>query len=52
MTDDVAVFVDADHQCVSSRGVKDQTSSTITSFYRGAFNKEEKRSEFLKVLSI
>jgi len=52
MTDDVAVFVDADHQCVSSRGVKDQTSSTITSFYSGAFNKEEKRSEFLKVLSI
>ena len=52
MTDDVAVFVDADHQCVSSRGVKDQTSSTITSFYSGVFNKEEKRSEFLKVLSI
>ena len=52
MTDDVAVFVVADHQCVSSRGVKDQTSSTITSFYSGAFNKEEKRSEFLKVLSI
>ncbi|MFN3488766.1 MAG: GTP cyclohydrolase I FolE [Emticicia sp.] len=52
MTDDVAVFIDADHQCVSSRGVKDQTSSTITSFYSGAFNKEEKRSEFLKVLSI
>ncbi|AFK05250.1 GTP cyclohydrolase 1 [Emticicia oligotrophica DSM 17448] len=52
MTDDVAVYVDADHQCVSSRGVKDQTSSTITTFYDGAFRNEEKRSEFLKVLSI
>ena len=52
MTEDVAVFVDADHQCVSSRGVKDQTSSTITSFYGGVFKNEDKRSEFLKVLSV
>ncbi len=52
MTEDVAVLVDADHQCVSSRGVKDQTSSTITSFYGGVFKNEDKRGEFLKVLSI
>jgi GTP cyclohydrolase IA len=52
MTEDVAVLVDADHQCVSSRGVKDQTSSTITSFYGGVFKNEAKRGEFLKVLSI
>jgi GTP cyclohydrolase IA len=52
MTEDVAVLVDADHQCVSSRGVKDQTSSTITSFYGGVFKNEEKKGEFLKVLSI
>lgn len=52
MTEDVAVIVDADHQCVSSRGVGDQSSSTITAFYGGAFKEEEKKNEFLKVLSI
>jgi GTP cyclohydrolase IA len=52
MTENVAVFVDADHQCVSSRGVKDQTSSTITTFYGGVFQTEEKKSEFLKVLTV
>lgn len=52
MTEDVAVLVDADHQCVSSRGVKDQSSSTITSFYGGVFKNEDKKGEFLKVLSV
>ena len=52
MTEDVAVLVDADHQCVSSRGVKDQTSTTITSFYGGVFKNEDRKSEFLKVLNI
>ncbi|MBA4853633.1 GTP cyclohydrolase I FolE [Emticicia sp. BO119] len=52
MTEDVAVIVDADHQCVSSRGVSDQTSSTITAFYGGVFREEEKKNEFLKVLSL
>ncbi len=52
MTEDVAVFVEADHQCVSSRGVGDQTSSTVTTFYSGEFMLEAKRSEFLKVISI
>lgn len=52
MTQDVAVIVDADHFCVSSRGVQDQTSSTITSFYGGIFEDSEKRDEFLKLLNI
>lgn len=52
MTEDVAVIVDADHQCVSSRGVSDQSSSTITAFYGGAFKEEEKKNEFLKILTI
>ncbi|MFD2520408.1 GTP cyclohydrolase I FolE [Emticicia soli] len=52
MTEDVAVIIDADHQCVSSRGVGDQTSSTITAFYGGAFKTEEKKNEFLRILSI
>ncbi|RYU97270.1 GTP cyclohydrolase I FolE [Emticicia agri] len=52
MTEDVAVMIDADHQCVSSRGVADQTSSTITAYYGGVFKEEEKKNEFLKVLSL
>jgi GTP cyclohydrolase I len=52
MTEDVAVIIDADHQCVSSRGVSDQSSSTITAFYGGAFKEEGKKNEFLKILSI
>lgn len=36
-TDDVAIVIDATHMCVSSRGIKDSGSSTITSEYSGAF---------------
>lgn len=41
-TKDVAVLIDAKHLCVSSRGVKDDTSSTVTTFYGGQFNDDEK----------
>jgi len=52
-TDDVAVIMDADHMCVSSRGVKDTTSSTLTSFYAGKFEKDEQtRNEFIKYISL
>ncbi len=51
-TEDVAVILDADHFCVSSRGVADQTSSTVTSFYSGAFSNPLKREEFLKLVSL
>ncbi len=46
-TQDVAVVVDATHLCVSSRGIRDTQSSTITSSYNGRFNREETKSEFL-----
>jgi GTP cyclohydrolase I len=51
-TEDVAVLIDAKHLCVASRGVEDDTSSTITAFYGGAFNKEERKNEFLKYLEL
>ncbi|MFO7825262.1 MAG: GTP cyclohydrolase I FolE [Cyclobacterium sp.] len=52
-TEDVAVILDADHMCVSSRGVKDNSSSTVTSFYSGLFEKNpQKRNEFLKYLEL
>lgn len=52
-TEDVAVIMDAYHMCVSSRGVKDTNSSTVTSFYSGKFEQEEQsRNEFLKYISL
>jgi GTP cyclohydrolase IA len=44
-TNDVAVIIDAKHLCVSSRGIKDETSATVTAFYSGAFNSSAKISE-------
>ncbi len=44
-TNDVAVIIDAKHLCVSSRGIKDDTSATVTSFYGGAFNTPSKITE-------
>lgn len=50
-TDDVAVFIDAEHMCVSSRGVQDQTSSTITVEYSGKFTEEDTKKEFLTYIN-
>jgi GTP cyclohydrolase IA len=50
-TEDVAILIDAVHLCVSSRGVKDTASSTVTAFYSGKFEEEATRQEFLKYLS-
>ncbi|MFY7825558.1 MAG: GTP cyclohydrolase I FolE [Flectobacillus sp.] len=47
-TENVAVMIDAKHLCVASRGVKDDTSSTVTSYYGGKFQEESVRQEFLK----
>ncbi|MBN2745495.1 MAG: GTP cyclohydrolase I FolE [Bacteroidales bacterium] len=44
-TEDVAVIIDAKHLCVSSRGIEDNASSTVTSFYGGKFNDSEKIRE-------
>ncbi|RZS99488.1 GTP cyclohydrolase I FolE [Aquimarina brevivitae] len=44
-TKDIAVIIDAKHLCVASRGVKDDTSSTVTTYYGGAFNTPEKITE-------
>ena len=52
-TDDVAVIVDANHMCVSSRGIGDVNSSTVTSFYSGKFEHDEQsRNEFMKYLTL
>jgi len=46
-TDDVAIVMDAKHLCVSSRGVQDTSSSTITSYYGGRFQQDAVKEEFL-----
>ena len=46
-TKDVAVIVDAEHLCVSSRGIEDTSSSTVTSFYSGKFEESDTKKEFL-----
>ena len=49
-TEDVAVIIDAKHLCVSSRGIKDDTSATVTSYYGGKFNTPSKINELLNYL--
>ncbi len=51
-TDDVAVLIDAKHLCVASRGVEDDTSSTVTAFYGGKFKDEKVKDEFLRYLGL
>jgi len=50
-TEDIAILIDATHLCVSSRGVKDTGSSTVTAHYSGKFSEEQTRNEFLKYLN-
>lgn len=50
-TEDVAVYMDAEHLCVRTRGVEDCASSTITSHYSGRFQDPAVRSEFLHAIS-
>lgn len=49
-SDDVIVVIDAQHLCISTRGIKDRTSSTVTIEYGGAFTENSKRDEFLRLL--
>lgn len=51
-TEDVAVLIDAVHLCVSSRGVQDINSKTITSSYSGKFEDENVKKEFLAYLNL
>lgn len=49
-TEDVAVYIDADHMCVKMRGVEHDHSSTITTEYSGRFLNENTRAEFLQLI--
>lgn len=46
-----AVMIDANHQCMSTRGVGKARSSTVTSFFTGVFEKEsEVRMRFMEMI--
>lgn len=51
-TEDVAVMIDANHHCVSSRGIRDAGSSTITTSFSGKFLNAETKNEFLKYVGL
>jgi len=46
----VAVVIEASHLCMMMRGVQKQNSVTTTSAFFGQFEKNETRSEFLKLI--
>ena len=50
-TEDVAVIIDAKHLCVSSRGVQDDTSTTVTTYYGGEFDNASKILELQNYLN-
>ena len=47
----VAVVIEASHLCMMMRGVSKQNSVTTTSAFSGAFEQNETRSEFLKLIT-
>ncbi len=47
----VAVVIEAKHLCMMMRGVQKQNSVTTTSAFFGEFEKDQTRSEFLKLIT-
>ncbi len=50
-TEDIAVVLDANHLCVSSRGVSDTNSRTGTAFFEGKFKDQSIKNEFLNYIN-
>jgi GTP cyclohydrolase I len=46
----VAVVIEASHLCMMMRGVQKQNSVTTTSAFFGQFEKNETRSEFIRLI--
>jgi GTP cyclohydrolase I len=49
-TENVIIVIEATHLCVSSRGIKDESSYTSTLQYGGIFNEKENRNDFFNML--
>jgi GTP cyclohydrolase I len=50
-TEDVGVVIDANHMCVSSRGVGDTNSKTGTAHFSGRFKNNDVKNEFLNYIN-
>ena len=50
-TEDVGVVIDANHMCVSSRGVGDTNSKTGTAHFSGKFRDQNNKKEFLNYIN-
>ncbi|MEL6533953.1 MAG: GTP cyclohydrolase I FolE [Bacteroidota bacterium] len=49
-TEDIIVVVEAEHLCVSTRGVNDKTSRTTTLEYGGKYEEDQVRNEFYQLM--
>lgn len=50
-TENVIVVMEAKHLCVSSRGIKHESSFTSTIQYGGVFNEKEYRNDFFNIIN-
>ncbi len=50
-SEDVAVYIDSKHLCVSTRGIKDISSSTITTDFRGKFKEDKFQQRFIDLIT-
>lgn len=50
-SEDVAVFIESKHLCVSTRGIQDRNSSTVTTEYRGKFKDQLTQQRFIDYIS-
>jgi GTP cyclohydrolase I len=50
-TENVIVVMEAKHLCVSSRGIKHESSFTSTIQYGGVFNEKEYRDDFFNIIN-
>lgn len=46
----VAVFMDASHKCMTTRGVRQPGTSTVTTRFTGAFTDADEQSKFLRLI--
>lgn len=49
-TENIAVIIDAKHLCVSSRGIKDDSSATVTNYFGGVFQNSNRVNELLYLI--
>lgn len=49
---DVIVYAEGEHSCITARGIKKVSVVTRTISYRGAFQQEESREEFFRMMKL